>query len=338
MRLTRILPVAGGIAGIATLLLGFAAPASADSTDVTGSAIAISADVSVLNTLKVDVPATPRVTYPDGGQRSLVDLHLGKDPSLLALHILHVGSNVEGDHLHSFADLADVSVLGVIRARVLNAECTATADGVNGSSQIVDVQIGHPGTPDVRDIQVTANQPINLNALAGNLLDPLVGKAITVTFDEQIRDGNSLTVNALHVHADTRLLGGLTARLGLAGPLASLLKSDIIVSQAMCTEGTVPPGGGGGGTSSTSPTPTSGSGSPTPTSGSGSPTTTTEAGSPTTTSAAPVVGNASSSGNLPFTGVAGVVPMVIGALVLLAAGATLFLVTRRRRATSGPRD
>ncbi|HWC80811.1 MAG TPA: choice-of-anchor P family protein [Pseudonocardiaceae bacterium] len=310
--------VTGGLVGIAALTLLAAAPGAA-ATAACGSAQVINANAEALGALKLDL-STPKVTYPAGGKDSLASLTLGADPKLAKLSLIDAYSKADHGSLKSESDVVNLDLLGLIHVDVLKADCTSNTNGVTGASDIVGVKIGgKPISKDVLDAKITANNPVPLNSLLTNLLNPLVGNAVTVTFDEHVRAGNVLTVNALHVHIDTAILG-----------LPALAKSDIIVSQAVCSLGEVP----GGGTVPTGPT-----GTPTPTSATPTSTQTT---APTSTStggsapsSTPAVANASDNKNLPFTGVAGIAPMIIGAVVLIAVGTGLFLYTRRRAGRVG---
>lgn len=316
-----MLTVAGGLAGIAILTVLTAGPGAA-ATPAHGSAQVVNASASVLGTLQLNLSST-RVTYPAGGANALVNLRLiGKDPKLAQLKLVDVRSGIKNGSLTSLANVADLNLLGLIHADVLTASCTANANGVSGSSDIVGVTIGgKPISKDVLREKITANNPLPLNDLLSGLLNPLVGKAITITFDEHVRTGDTLTVNALHVHINTALLG-----------LPTLAKSDIIISQAVCAKGDVPGGSGGGGTTG-SPTPSA------PPSGSSTapsttPTTQTPAGGGggATTTSAPAVANASDHHSLAFTGVNDVVPMIVAAVVLVGAGTGLFFFSRHRAA------
>jgi hypothetical protein len=322
VRLNRMFTVTGGIAGIAALTLLAAAPGAA-ATAACGSAQVINANAEALGALKLDL-STPKVSYPAGGKDSLVNLTLGKDPKLAKLSLVDAYSNVKNGSLHSESDVVNVDLLGLIHVDVLKADCTSNDNGVTGASEIAGVTIGgKPIGKDVLDAKITANNPLPLNNMLTSLLTPLVGNAVKITFDEHVRNGDMLTVNALHVHIDTALLG-----------LPALAKSDIIVSQAVCSVGEVPGGGGGQPTSTTQPTgPTTTTSAPTGTTT--APTSTMTTGGSATSTTAPAVANASDNKNLPFTGVAGIAPMIIGAVVLVAAGAGLFLFTRRRAARAG---
>jgi hypothetical protein len=322
--LHHILTLAGGLAGITALTVLAAGPGIA-ATPAHGSAQVINANASVLGALRLDLTST-RVTYPSGGTRALVHLGLlGQDPGLAQLTLVDVHSGIEHGALNSRASVADLNLLGLIHADVLTASCTATAHGVTGSSDIVGVSIaGTPVNPHALGEKITANNPVPLNDLLSGLLTPLVGKAITITFDEHVLTGDTLTVNALHVHINTALLG-----------LPALAQSDIIVSQAVCTKGDLPSSTGPTGATTPSAPSNSPSTSPHPTqSPAGGMAATTPGGTPATT--APTVATASDQHALAYTGVSGIVPMITAAVLLVAAGTGLFFFSRHRAASRRP--
>jgi LPXTG-motif cell wall-anchored protein len=304
----------GGVAGIATLVAVSALPAAATGNDdgPVGHAFAAQADVNVLGGAEVHVPALPMAHYPKGADKSVVAVNVPPlTGDLIKVNVLNGKSELGGGKLVSDASIADIHLLhDLIYVDVLKAVCTADGQGLSGYSDIVHVRIKD------KSYTVDGKHPLDVDAL-GNQVP---GGIIQIRADEEKRDGNKLTVNALHVH-----VGGLLAaqNVGVA---------DIVLSQAECAlpaGGVVvpPPTGPNPGGGSTPPGSSGGSGSTT-TSNNGS------AGAPSTSAVGPI-NNASNNGKLANTGVTGVVPLIIGAVVLLGAGTGALLWTRRRRAAAG---
>src|SRR5437867_158078 len=140
-----------------------------------------------------------------------------------------------------------------------------------------------------------------------------IGGVVTVRLDEQIKTGDTLTVNAVHV-----IIGG---------QLGQLASADVVLSQAVCTGvpgGSTPPSGTTGPPTSSQPGGPTSSSTPASTSSStAAPASSTPAGAP-----GDKPGN---GGNLAKTGVSAVLPLSIAGLVLLAIGAISVLLVRRRR-------
>ena len=332
-----MLSVAGGFVGITALTVLAAAPGAA-ATTCTGSATALNVSAGVLSTLKVDL-GTQTVNYPDGGRNALLDLNIRNagqhgfasgHAGLVTANILKAESDIQDKNLKSESDLTEVNVLGLIHVDVLKTSCTANANGVSGTGDIVGLRIGNTA------VTIDNNTPISdLSGKVNQLLAQIAGPVVTVNFDEQIRNGSTLTVNGLDVKVDTNALDplGLLHTLGLdkVTNKLNLATANIIVSQSVCAQGDVP--GSGGGTGSGTPTtgPTTGNGGGT----TSTPATTSAAAPTAATTTAPAVANASDNKNLPFTGVAGILPMLLGAVVLVAAGVGLFLFNRKRAARAG---
>ncbi|GDY31444.1 hypothetical protein GTS_30770 [Gandjariella thermophila] len=300
----------GGVAGIATLMAVSALPAAATGNNdgPTGHAYAVQADVNVGGgAAEVNVPPVPMAHYPKGADRSVVKLDVPPPAGdLVKVGVLNGKSDFDGRKLVSDASIAKVSLLNdLIYVEVLRAVCTGDSHGLSGYSDIVKVRIKD------QEYVVDAQHPLDVNAAGKQVAQGTAG-AIHLVAGEQKKDGNTLKVNALHVTT--------------GGPLAPVLRADIVLSQAVCTlpaGGIVtPPSGGNPGGSTTPSAP--GSSSSTSTSKSGG------AGATSTSGVGPI-NNASNNGKLANTGVTGVVPMIIGAVVLLGAGTGALLWTRRRR-------
>jgi LPXTG-motif cell wall-anchored protein len=309
VRWTRILPVMGGVAGIATLVAVSAVPAAAtgNSDGPTGSAFAAKAEVTALNAVKLDVPPLPAAHYPKGADKSVIKAELlPPNGDIVTAKILNAASDLQGGKLGSQASIADVRALhGLLEAQLIEANCSGDGSGVHGDSRLVHVKING------KELTVDAKHPLDVDTL-GNAVP---GGIIKLRADEQIKDGNSLIVNALHVT--------------VGGQVKDLANADVILSQAKCSLGNgagivTPP------TSSKPGGPTTGTSAPGGSTSAG-PTTSKSGGAGATSTSPGGVNNASNKGPLANTGVSGIVPMIIGAAVLLGAGAGALLWTRRRR-------
>jgi LPXTG-motif cell wall-anchored protein len=295
----------GSLVGVAALAAVLTAPTAAADEGPAGSAYALSVATTLLNQPLVTVPPRPAVTYPDGGNDSLAKVGPNAG-GLVTADVLNASSVRKGKALHSAASIADVTVKGILTASVVKAECTAKPGGVTGRSSVADLTV--------------LGQEIDLTVARGEI--DVLGVA-TVRLDEQVRVGDALVVNAVHVIVD--------------GPVGNVTSADIVLSQAKCAwdggreeETTSQP------TSSTTTTTTPTGTLPTGTSTSPTWTTTTTTKTskrPTwTTTTEQGVANASSDEDLAETGVSGVLPISLAGLLLLAGGAGALLVTRRRRA------
>lgn len=97
------------------------------------------------------------------------------------------------------------------RASVISSKCHATGDGITGSSDLADLDLGRIG-------HISASTP--------NLTIGVPG-VLTIVANEQIHHADgSLTVNALHI----TLLG--------AGPLNALGSGDIVLASSTCGQAT----------------------------------------------------------------------------------------------------
>ncbi|MCT2582351.1 choice-of-anchor P family protein [Actinophytocola gossypii] len=270
----------GGLAG-ATVLAALLStgPAAADPPDgPSGSAFALSVRTELLDAPLVEIDPRPSVSYPDGGAESVA--RIGPDlAGLVSASVLDAASDVDGDGvLTSRADIAQAVVQGVLSAKAVTAECQAGPDGLTGESNIAELTVLG------QRIDVTAPATINVLDVA------------TVRIGEQIRTGDTLTVNAVHVT--------------VGGPIGGIAGADVVLSQATCTAGGAP---------TTPPETTEPTTEP--------PTTTTE--TPGGGDARGGVTPAANDDVLARTGVSTILPVSIGAVLLLAGGATVYLARRR---------
>ncbi|HWC78720.1 MAG TPA: choice-of-anchor P family protein [Pseudonocardiaceae bacterium] len=233
-----------GVIGLsaAAALLAAGIPASA-ATAGTGQGSAYGADASV--TLLPGVLPAGGITVDTGKlapsstegptSASTVDAAL---KGLVTAKVITSSSNHDsstGD-VTSTAKLVDAS-LPVLApaagttptASVISSQCHSTADGITGSSDLADVNLGSIG---------------HISAATPNLVLDVPG-VVKVVADEQVHNADgSLTVNALHI---TLLGGAATGALG---------HGDIVLASSTCgpasavtppSTGGNPPGGGSGG-------------------------------------------------------------------------------------------
>jgi LPXTG-motif cell wall-anchored protein len=279
----RVPFVTAGVAGIVALSAALALPASAEEDGPKGSAFAVSLDATLLNAVKANITPQPRAAYPAGAEKSAIKVDLSEQ--LLRARALNATSTVEGGQLTSVGSIANVEALrNTLTATLIEARCVTTPDGgVKGESKLVDVNIG--GT------KVTVNGDGELKLLDG---------AVSVKVNEQIRQGDKLIVNALHV------------TVGKA--LKDIVQTDLILGSAACTAGK----GGDGGTDTPTTSPTAPTSPEAPGGGNG---------------------DGSDDGGLANTGVSNV-GLFIGAGVVLVAGGvgTLVFLRRRGAKASGPSE
>ncbi len=316
VRRTRSLAFACGLAGTATLAAALAAPAAFAAESQTGSAFAVSVNAKLLNALAVNVGPLPKAAYPAGQDKSVVKIDGNKIlPGAGHAKLLNAASELKAGVLTSSASIADVDILGLVKAKLVTSTCVSDGKTVTGDSKLVDVWVH--------------GQKIDI-ALTGKIS---VTDAITVHINEKVASGNTLTVNALRVS-----VGGDVAGI----KVGDLAQAEVILSQAKCTgPGTVvtEPGTGGPGTTPSTPPSSTPGGSVTAT-----PSPTSSAVWPpasTTTSASAVPGDGSgvtpvaNTDNLAQTGVNAVIPLAIGGFVLVAGGAGAVWMVRRKRGMQG---
>ncbi|NUR63481.1 MAG: hypothetical protein HOV87_33195 [Catenulispora sp.] len=215
-------------AGMA-LCLGGTTAAQAAPAAVAGGAFGVSADVTLLGGLRLQVAQAPTVTLPSpGGSASpitghAVALSVGTPASLGVLDVSTVGTPAGGS-VHSTADVQNLAVPTLITGdNAVRSQCTADGSGASGSSTLANL--------------VIAGQTVAANA-APNTHITVAGVA-DVVVNEQTQTGTSespgITVTAVHI----KLLPGL----------AGLGSGDIYVAQSRCalTGGTAMPVGAVGG-------------------------------------------------------------------------------------------
>jgi LPXTG-motif cell wall-anchored protein len=204
----RVPFLTAGFAGLMALSV-LALPAAATEDGPRGSAFAVSLDATLVNTLTATIAPQPKATYPSGDKKSVVKVDLNEQ--LAKVRALNASSKFEDGKLKSVGSVADVKALrDLIKATLIEAECTLTDKGLKGSSKLVDVTVG--------GIQVKADGQGELSLLDGS---------VTVKVNEQIRKGDALTVNALHIT--------------IGKNLKDLARADLILGSATCA-GELPKG------------------------------------------------------------------------------------------------
>ncbi|MDT8909667.1 choice-of-anchor P family protein [Amycolatopsis sp. PS_44_ISF1] len=210
----RSLVQRGGMlaAVVACVALAGAAPASAAPGD--GSAYGV--DVKLLGqpAVKLGPLAAASTTGPTANTAAGATV-----AGVLTAGVINT-SAVRDDNSGSVtakASVADVGLpvlqpaLGAVGIKAVEAVCTATQEGVKGSSTLADAKLGSVGAVD-------ANPAPNTQVKVA--LGPV--NVATLVLNEQIKNSDgSLTVNALHL----KLLGGVVGALG---------SGDVILSSATC--------------------------------------------------------------------------------------------------------
>lgn len=206
----------GGLlaAVVASFVLAGAAPASAAPGD--GSAYGVKVDVTLLG--QPAVHAGPLAAANTSGPTTST-LASATVPGILTAGVIATEAKRDDNSgaVTAKASTADVGLpllkaaLGDVGIKVVEAVCTATQKGVEGSTKLVGANLGSVGKVDATP---AANTQIKVGLGALNVA--------TIILNEQVKNQDgSLTVNAVHV----KLLGeGLNA----------LGSGDVIVSSATC--------------------------------------------------------------------------------------------------------
>lgn len=295
--------VACGLAATAALAAVITAPSALADEGSTGSAYALSVRTTLLESPLIKVAPMPTAAYPKGASESVATV----GPNLAGLvsaKVLNATSDVHGGLLTSRASLAEIIVRDVLKAKVVTAKCHAGEDGLTGRSSVAELTVLG------QKIDVTTKGDINVLGVA------------TVKLNEQVKRGNTLTVNAVHVT--------------VGGTVRGVTSADIVLSQAKCSAKgvdtpTTPPG----------PTPTTSTSEPTQPEEPGPTTSTSEPDGSTSTAtssdgAQDGIEQAADTGDLAETGVSSIVPLLIAGGVLVAGGGAAFYLSRRRGAAKAP--
>ncbi|MFB9683186.1 choice-of-anchor P family protein [Amycolatopsis plumensis] len=206
----------GGLlaAVVASVVLAGAAPASAAPGD--GSAYGVKVDVKLLgqNAVKAGPFAAANTAGPTNSSLAKADV-----PGILTAGVINAEAKRDENSgaVTAKASTADVTLpllkaaLGDVGIKLVEAVCTATQKGVEGSAKLVGANLGSVGAVDAAP---AANTQIKVGLGTLNVA--------TIILNEQVKNPDgSLTVNAVHV----KLLGGGLKALG---------DGDVIVSSATC--------------------------------------------------------------------------------------------------------
>jgi LPXTG-motif cell wall-anchored protein len=178
---------------------------AADSDD-SGSAYAVRASATLLNSVTAGLPVQNKVVYSHGkgDERSMPNV----DSKPLKAKGLHTSAKKEGAKVVTDADVADVDALeGFFRATLVEASCTKDANGdLHGDAKIVDAVAG--------GMHLSPSNPQSINLLGGTA---------EVRVNEQVKDKATgvLTVNAIHI-----ILGGA---------LQDFTRAEVFIAQAKCS-------------------------------------------------------------------------------------------------------
>jgi LPXTG-motif cell wall-anchored protein len=309
LRRTRVLASGCSLIGLVALAAVLTAPPAIAASAVSavsavrgpsGSAYALSVTTTLLDKPLIKLDPRPTASYPGVGRDSLARIgpHVA---GLVTANALTASSAIRGRTLTSAADIADVTVTDIVAARVVSADCAAGPTGLTGRSNIAELSV--------------LGQRIDLDVARGEF--DVLGVA-TVRLDEQVRTGDTLTVNAVHV-----IVGG-----PVGGPVGGVTSADIVLSQAKCTWV------GSTTTTQAPPPPTTTTTRPTtstrpPTSGRAEPRPTTSIGG------GDGIRRAASEEELAETGATGILPISVAGLILLAGGGWALFLARRGRQDSG---
>lgn len=199
---------------VASIALAGAVPASAAPGD--GSAYGVNIDVKLLgaSAVKLGPLAAANTNGPTSNSTVSADAK-----GILTAGVINTSAvrDENSGAVTAKASTADVGLpllkaaLGNVGIKAVEAVCTATQEGVKGSSTLVGADLGSVG-------DVDSTPAPNTQIKVG--LGPV--NVATLILNEQIKNKDgSLTVNALHL----KLLGGVVGALG---------SGDVIVSSATC--------------------------------------------------------------------------------------------------------
>lgn len=236
------------MAAAAAAALGSLACAQGASAATTlgGGALAVQANLKVL-TIPVDAGPLPAVTLPaDGGGPFTAPLANTNVIGLVKIKSGNVSTQGDPDAgtVDSSATVADVDVLGLVKATVAASTCGATATSATGSSKVVDLSVAGipvaiadlgPNTKITLPVAtVTLNEQVTTASPAAA---PSRSKARSVRSTRSTRTRaqrrrrharavrvaapQSITVNAVHVHLD----------------VPGLASGDVVLGQSRCSVG-----------------------------------------------------------------------------------------------------
>lgn len=311
---------------VALLTLGastfaLAGTSAADVGEVTGSAFGYSvANVVIFGGAQPARGPEPTVTLapnasnsPQRGSAGTALVRFG--PATLfssgQLTVSSEGSLGPGGSVRSSAEIQSVNTSGqeLFTASRLQSSCEASESGVRGSTTVgggnVQTSEGNPDAEGDETITPVSESPAPNTAIEGKIEG--VGDSFRYVFNEQVRSGNGITVNAAHLY--------------MLGPTAT---GEVIIGQSRCS---VSAGAAGAAQAASRQTPTT-----RPQGSQSATTTTTAAGGGGQTGG----GSSGTGDNMPNTG-GNILPLAILATAFVIAGAIVVvedpgrLVTALRR-------
>ena len=232
MRTPRLLTPLVALLTVGAAMLALPSPASADVAEVGGGAFGYSApNVVIFGGAQRVVGPEPTVTLAadasNSPQRASAGTALVKfGPATLfssgAITVSTEGSLGPGGSVRSSAEIDRVDTSGqeLFTASRVESTCNASESGVSASTTIGGgtVQTSE-GNPDAEGDEVTAPVPQNPppnTTIEGTL--EVVGDSFRYVFNEQVRSGNGITVNAAHLY--------------MLGPTAT---GEVIIGQSRCS-------------------------------------------------------------------------------------------------------
>lgn len=230
-----------GVVALAVLFSGLwhPRPALAEVTEVTGSAYGFFASVSLFGGEPVDTGPTPVVTLPPGGSADPIvetDADGGVAQYGPAVIVQTTGMTVstegttgpEGSVTSSssldFADDQEEQV-DPFNADDLLSTCTASESGVDGSVTLNNASLVTSTDPEGEPAE-TIDLPVDPapNTTFGGTIDH-VGDTFRIVFNEQILEGDTLTVNAVHFYLGQNAEGE---------EVGGVAKGSAILGQSVC--------------------------------------------------------------------------------------------------------
>jgi hypothetical protein len=306
---------------VALLTLGAAtffsaAPSAAEVSEVGGGAFGFSASVSLFGGAAQNRGPTPTVDLPANGSASPVT---ASNPSGSAqfgpaevfesgqLTVSTRGTTGPGGSVESSATVTGIpGGPGPVLYGELKSSCTAREGEVSGTTSVSGGTLETKYNAETQEATETTPVPSNPapNSEFTGTLDH-VGDSYRVVYNEQVRSGNGITVNAAHVY--------------LLGPTAV---GDLIIGQSRCSVST-------GGAPAQASSDTTRAPAPGPTA---APTTTVRpsgGGQSGGGSSSTTTGGGGGGGGMPNTGM-NLVPVLIMASALVISGAIVLVDDPRR--------
>ncbi|HEX2041766.1 MAG TPA: hypothetical protein VHF24_03940 [Acidimicrobiales bacterium] len=319
----RLLTTLVALLTVGASTFALARPSAADVGEVTGSAFGYSvANVVIFGGAQPSRGPEPTATLERNASNSpqrasapsaLVRFGPATLFSSAQLTVSSEGSLGPGGSVRSSAEIQSVNTSGqeLFTASRVQSSCEASESGVSGSTTVtggnVQTSEGNPDAEGDEVVGAVSQNPSPNTAVEGTIEG--VGDGFRYVFNEQVRSGNGITVNAVHLY--------------MLGPTAT---GEVIIGQSRCS---VSAGAAGAAQPASRQTPT------TRPQGSGAATTTTTAA--TGGGGGQTGGGSSGTGdNMPNTG-ADILPLAILATAFVIAGAIVVVEDPGRLVTAARR-